>query len=375
MISVRRWISERSNLLPRSGSCRRQPRAMPRSWINRHGTPRSGFRYRSHSGASVRDRATLDRIQQLAVPPAWTDVHIAPSARANVQAWGFDARGRRQYRYHDNAVQQRELRKYYRVRRLARELPGIRRRVDEDFRGRVLTRERVAAVVVRLISQGFFRVGGERYLAENQTFGITTLRKSHVTAKGDTLVFEYVGKSRKRQRQVVVDAHAARAVRQLLRTPGARLFRYTDGRKWRDLTASDVNEYLRDTLGVPYTAKDFRTWGGTLRAATVLAELGPAPSARLAARNVATAVRLVAAELGNTPAICRASYVHPLIIARYLDDGSTIQPRRERPSRKHEHFAHAPEERALIRFLDEHFPERRARRSAGTPKAERRLRG
>ncbi|HEX3160476.1 MAG TPA: hypothetical protein VHQ45_18285 [Gemmatimonadaceae bacterium] len=341
-------------------------------WILREGTKRGGFRYRDAGGAPVRDARTLARIAALAVPPGWTDVHIARGARAAVQAWGFDARGRKQYRYHDRAVARGELRKYYRVRRLAHDLPTIRRALDVHFRQPELTRERAAAVAVRLISQGFFRVGSERYAVENRTFGITTLRKSHVTVQGDQVLFRYVGKRGVRQRQVVVDRHAARAVAELLRTPGPRLFRYREAGRWRDLTARDVNAYLQRSLEVPYSAKDFRTWGGTLRAATVLAELGPADTASQASRNVLTAVRLVAAELGNTPAICRASYVHPIVIARYVDDGLTIQPDRLRPTRRHDRWAHAPEERALIRFLDEHFPERRRVRRARTPPVERR---
>jgi DNA topoisomerase-1 len=170
-----------------------------------------------------------------------------------------------------------------------------------------------------------------------------------------------------------VDRRLVGFARALLETPGPRLFRYREGGRWRDLTARDVNEYLRDVLGVPYTAKDFRTWGGTLRAATVLADLGPAPSERQAKQNVVTAVRLVAAELGNTPAICRASYVHPMVIARYLDAGDVIRPDRHQARRPHERGRHAPEERALIAFLDRHFPERRRRRAAArAPGRERR---
>lgn len=321
----------------------------------------------------MRDRGTLARIEALRVPPAWRDVHIAVGARSAVQAWGFDTKRRKQYRYHGAALQRSELRKYYRVRRLAHELPGIRRALDRYFRARGLGRERVAALVVRLISQGFFRVGNERYAVENHTFGITTLLKSHVRVDDVALVFRYPGKLGVKRRQVVVDPHAARVVRELLRTPGTRLFRYQEDGRWRDLTARDVNEFLQRELGVPYTAKDFRTWGGTLRAATVLAELGPAASPRQARANVLTAVRLVAAELGNTPAICRASYVHPIVIARYVDEGRTIRPERLRAPRRYEHWAHAPEERALISFLDQHFPERRRRqRVAPAPRLERR---
>jgi DNA topoisomerase I len=334
-------------------------------WIRREGS-RSRFRYVHADGRAVSDARTLERIRRLVIPPGWSDVHIAASGRAEIQAWGLDLRQRKQYRYHTRAVERGQLRKYYRVRELARDLPDIRARVRAHARARVPSRRAVAAAVVRLISESFFRVGGERYADENKTFGITTLRKRHVVLVKGQAVFTYVGKRSIRQRQVVTNRELARLVKRHLASPGARLFRYRDGSRWRDLTARDVNEYLHDTLGVAYSAKDFRTWGGTLRAATVLAELGPARSPSEARRNVATTMRLVAAELGNTPTICRKSYVHPLIVARYLDEGETIRLS-ARYRQAGDEYAHSAEERALIRFLDRHFPERRSRaRASGT---------
>jgi DNA topoisomerase I len=326
---------------------------MSERWILRKGTRRSGFRYVAATGAPVTAEATLARIEALRIPPAWTEVHIAPSPGASVQAWGFDAKGRKQYRYHDRAVERGQLRKYYRVRRLARDLPGIRAALDRDLARGTLDARHVAAGVVRLISEGFFRVGNERYTAENATFGIATLRKEHVTLHDDRAVFRYVGKKSIEQHQTVCDPTLLEFVRALMLTPGYRLFRYCDDDgEWRDLTARDVNEYLHDLLRVPYTAKDFRTWGGTIRVATILADFGAAASEREARKNVITALRLVAAELGNTPTVCRASYVHPLVIARYLDAGATIALG---PGER-------AEERALIRFLDRYFPERRRKR-------------
>jgi len=315
----------------------------------------------------------MDRIQRLRIPPAWREVRIAASATASVQAWGFDARGRRQYRYHDRAVERGQLRKYHRVRRMGHDLPDIRRRVARDFGARDLTRTAVAAAAVRLIGDAFFRVGNERYERDNGTFGLTTLRKSHVTVSGERVEFQYRGKGSIRQRQVIFDRRLARFIGRLMKTPGARLFRYRDGKRWVDLSAQDVNEYLRSLAGSRYTAKDFRTWGGTLRMATVLGDLGPGANAREATRNVALAARLVAAELGNTPAICRASYVHPLVIARYVDAGVTIVPRAE-PGRamvsRRKTTDHTPEERALLAFLDRYFPDRR-RRDARHPRERR----
>ena len=346
---------------------------MATQWIRRLGTKRSGFRYAKEDGTPVRAARTLARIDALRIPPAWTDVHIATTDAASVQAWGFDAKGRKQYRYHDRAVERGELRKHYRVRELARDLPAIRRRIARDFARRGLTRERVTAGVIRLISEGFFRVGSERYAKENKTFGITTMQKRHVRTEDGRAVFSYVGKRSIEQRQVIVDARLARFVAELEETPGRRLFRYrTPDGGWADLSARDVNEYLHSLVGVPYTAKDFRTWGGTLRAATVLADIGPPKSAAEAKNNVVTAVRLVAAELGNTPTIARKSYIHPMVVSRYLDDGETIAPPRR--LRTTSEAAHTAEERALIDFLNRHFPERRQqeRRAPRASAADRR---
>ena len=328
-------------------------------WIQREGG-KTTFRYVRKDGKGVGDERTLDRIRLLAIPPAWTDVHIAASARAEVQAWGMDAKGRKLYRYHARAVERGQLRKYYRVRELAKDLPDIRRRVRTHAASRAPSKRAAAAAVVRLISESFFRIGSERYATENKTFGIATLRKRHVQIADGRAVFTYVGKRSIRQRQVVANRELAVLVKRQLQSPGARLFRYKDGAKWRDLTARDVNAYLHDTLGVAYSAKDFRTWGGTLRAATILAELGAGGSATEAKRNVATTMRLVASELGNTPAICRKAYVHPLVVARYVDEGETITLSPRHVPRA-DMYAHSPEERALIRFLDVHFPERRRR--------------
>ncbi|MEP6620430.1 MAG: DNA topoisomerase IB [bacterium] len=329
------------------------------AWISREGGKRN-FRYRRADGRPVTDERVLSRLRALAIPPAWTDVHIAPTSTAEVQAWGLDAKERKQYRYHPRAVEQGQLRKYYRVRELAKELPVLRKRLRSHAGSHDPSRRAAAAAVVRLISESFFRIGSERYATENKTFGITTLSKRHVQIVGDRAVFTYVGKKSIKQRQVVANRELARLVKRYLDTPGARLFRYRDEGRWRNLTARDVNSYIQDELGVPFSAKDLRTWGGTLRAATILAELGGAATPTEAKRNVATTMRLVSAELGNTPTICRKSYVHPLVVARYLDDGETIAlpPRYEARAGA---YAHSPEERALIRFLDKHFPERRRR--------------
>lgn len=335
---------------------------MATRWWRRLGTKRSGFRYADETGRLVRDRRALQRIDKLRIPPAWRDVHIAVNPGNRIQAWGFDARNRKQYRYHERAVERRELRKYYKMRELAKSLPKMRATLREDASARELDRQTVAATVLRLISESFCRVGGERYARENGTYGITTLRKKHVAIEGECVVLSYLGKSNKRQRQVVVSRELAKLVARQLKVPGSRLFRYrnADG-SWYDLTARDVNNYVHERLSPRFTAKDFRTWGGTLRAATVLAELGAARSEREAKRNVALAMRLVSSELGNTPTICRKSYVHPIVVARYLDEGDAIALPAARRTAADRGKAHSPEERALIAFLDRHFPERRRR--------------
>ncbi len=332
---------------------------MARKWIVREGSKTKGFRYKGPTGHAMADRAQLERINALRIPPAWRDVHVSTDPRAAIQVWGFDARGRKQYKYHSRAVEKGELRKYYRVRQMARDLPTLRTKIMRDFRRKGLSKEKVCAGIVRLISQGFFRVGSERYQKENNTFGITTMRKSHVLVLDDTTVqFEYRGKRSITQRNVVDGKDLAKFITELLKTSGPRLFRFLEDGKWQDVDSGDVNDYIESIAQFPYTAKDFRTWGGTLRAATVLADLGKGKSQNERKKNVVTAVRLVAAELGNTPTICRKSYVHPVVVMRYLRSGTTITlPKNLKASGNG--IGHAPEESALIEFLDEHFPERR----------------
>jgi DNA topoisomerase I len=342
--------------------------------MRRLGTARSGFRYVTDASKPVRARQVLDRIDALRIPPAYRDVHVAVDPSAAVQAWGFDARGRRQYRYHARAVEKGELRKYHRVARLARDLPTVRAAIARDFRQPGLGKHKVAAGVVRLIAGGHLRVGSDRSTRDNHTFGTTTLRKEHARVEHGALVIEYTGKRGIAQRHVIRDPALSSFVKNLHRTPGRRLFRYSESGEWHDLKASDVNGYLRQTVGVPYTAKDFRTWGATLCAAIVLADLGPAETPREAKRNIVTAVRLVAATLGNTPAVCRKSYVHPIVLGLYEDQGLTIgdvasrpphrrgRPRARRaPHARDNWVTSSPEERALVAFLAEHFPERRRR--------------
>jgi len=336
---------------------------MAQQWILRKGSKESGFHYVAPNGRKVRSKEQLERIDALRIPPAWREVHIAVGVRAPVQAWGFDARGRKQYRYHTRAVEKGELAKHYRVRQLARDLPALKRKLDKDFRRRDFSKERICAGIVLLISDAFFRVGSDRYERENNTFGITTLRKSHVAIDGDIVRFDYRGKRSIRQTQFLQSREMASFIQSLLDMPGRRLFRYERDGEWMNVSARDVNEYLKNLGDFPYTVKDFRTWGGTLRMATVLAELGKAPNEPARKKTVTQAVRLVASELHNTPAICRKSYVHPVLISRYVQNGATIEVKHPlKRSLRQSRFKHTPEEKALIDFLAQHFPERRKER-------------
>lgn len=206
-------------------------------WILRLGTPRK-FRYVDAGHHPVRDRRTLDRIAALRIPPGWRDVHIAQSPQSAIQAFGWDVKGRRQYRYHEKSVERAERRKHYRVRRLARELPRLRERLANDFKRNDWSRDHVAAIAVRLLSEGFFRVGSDVYAKENRTFGLTTLQRRHVRTEGDTITFSFPGKRAKRQWRLIEDRALARAVEKLLRAPGARLFRYQVDGRWVNLTAT-----------------------------------------------------------------------------------------------------------------------------------------
>jgi DNA topoisomerase I len=311
------------------------------NWILRKGTPRSGFSY------TTKNPNALARITALRIPPAYRDVHISPSPTAAIQAWGYDARGRKQYRYHPKAMERSAHRKFHRIAGMGRDLPTIRGHLDRDLRKPGLTRQRVSAAVVRLIAEGYLRVGNERYERENKSHGATTLTKSNISVNGARVILHYRGKRAIPQRHTIVDRRLAAFIAELHRAPGVHVFRYQNGAKWHDLSASDVNRYLHELVGVRYTAKDFRTWGGTLCCAVSLAATHPQPAAnqRQAKSNVVAAVRAVSEALGNTPAIARKSYVHPIVIAQYLDHGATIAP----------YLKPRREEEALSEFLQAHL--------------------
>jgi DNA topoisomerase-1 len=328
------------------------------SWWTRAASDDDGFRYLKVDGGELRSVGALRRIADMAIPPGWRDVHVSPDPARPIQAWGIDDAGRRQYVYSDDHVGERERRKWARVVRLLRSLPDMRARTNAHLAGRGTGRDRVMATVVRLMSRGFFRVGGERYAERNGTFGIATLHKKHLTVRDNDLVFCYIGKGSKRQFRIVADTPLVEIIRAIRRLPGDRLFQYRalDGSVQR-VTAAGVNRYLRDILGEGFTAKDFRTLGATARAATILADLGPAESAKEATSNVVLCCRLVASELGNTPAVTRSSYIHPAVLEHYEQHGRTMKKlMRSEPREVHaeEPVSYYPEEGALLRFLERH---------------------
>jgi len=279
-----------------------------------------GFRYYRSDGRLVKNPADLKRIRALAIPPAWKKVWISPDPRGHVQATGRDARGRKQYRYHRDWRASRDGNKFERMEAFATLLPVIRRRTVADLARPGLPREKVLATVVQLLERSLIRVGNEEYAKANKSFGLTTMRDQHVEVKGSTLRFEFRGKSGKRHTVGINDRRLARIVKQCRDLPGQELFQYVDeDGHTQDVNSADVNTYLREVTGADFTAKDFRTWFGTVLAASALRECRPVDSMAAAKKNVVRAIEAVAGVLGNTPAVCRKSYIHPAILECYID--------------------------------------------------------
>ncbi len=279
-----------------------------------------GYRYVDSDGNTVTAEDKLERIKKLSIPPAWTDVWISPVPNGHIQATGRDAKGRKQYRYHTRWTAVRAETKYDRMVAFGTVLPRIRRRISRDLGRDGLRRERVLATVVRLMDKTCIRVGNEQYARVNQHYGLTTLETDHVVVNGDALHFQFVGKGGKEHDVDVRDRRVARIVKRMEHLPGQELFQYVDedGDR-RTISSTDVNQYLREITGEDFTAKDFRTWHGTVRAAQALADLGEFDSDSHAKHNVGEAIKAVAEHLGNTPAVCRQSYVHPQVIDAYFD--------------------------------------------------------
>jgi DNA topoisomerase-1 len=320
----------------------------------RRKSARSGFRYVGVDGKPVRDRDTLGRIRSLVIPPAWTDVWICSHEKGHIQVTARDAKGRKQYRYHPRWRSTRDETKYAHVIGFGKALPAIRRRVDRDLARQGLPREKVLATVVRLLETTLMRVGNEEYARSNGSFGLTTLRDRHVRIDGARLQFRFKGKSSKEHFIELNDRRLAAIVRRCRDLPGYELFQYLDGNEeCHSIDSEDVNNYLREITGEDYTAKDFRTWAGTLLAALALREFETFDSHAQAKRNLMRAIESVAAKLGNTPAICRKCYIHPAVMDAYLD--GTMRDALQRRAEKGLENVHAldPEEAAVLALLQQ----------------------
>ncbi len=325
-----------------------------------------GFTYRTPEGERLTDAAALDRIRALAIPPAWTDVWICPDPDGHLQATGRDARGRKQYRYHPRWRRRRDASKFGRMAAFARALPRIRRACDDDLARPGLPREKVLAAVVRLLELTLIRVGNDEYARLNRSFGLTTLRDRHATVRGSAVRFRFRGKSGRVHEVGIRDRRLAGLVRRCQELPGQDLFQYIgEDDIVHDVTSTDVNDYLRSISGQDFTAKDFRTWAGTVLAYRALRSLDPADGDRARRRDVVRAMEQTAEHLGNTPTVARASYVHPAVIEAYLDGrlgGALMQAAETVPAPPTS--ASPAETRALLRLLDRSLAAD-ARRSTG----------
>lgn len=316
------------------------------------------FTYIGVAGKPVRDGQILQRIASLAIPPAWTDVWIAPTSRGHLQATGRDAKGRKQYRYHPRWREVRDETKYHHMIAFGEALPRIRERVAHDMALPGMPREKVLAAVVELLNDTFIRIGNETYARENKSFGLTTLRNRHVDVQGATLRFHFRGKSGKEHSVELHDRRMAQLIKHCKELPGYELFQYVDDEGERHtIESADVNDYLREISGLDITAKDFRTWAGTVIALDALEALGSFETQAQAKKNVAQAIKETAEQLGNTPTICRKCYVHPAIIDAYLDgtllESTHRHEEAERVTAEHGLSEQEREVLALLRHLEQ----------------------
>ena len=279
-----------------------------------------GFSYRDLNGKTIGDAAIRERINKLAIPPAYQNVWICPDENGHIQATGYDEKGRKQYRYHARWSQVRDEAKFTRLIEFAHALPAIRQRTNADLRQRNLTREKVLAAIVQLLEKTAIRVGSEEYARQNETYGLTTMENRHVEVEGNTVHFEFTGKSHKDHEIDLKDKKLAKVVEQLQDLPGQSLFQFVDENgEPHSISSGDVNDYLHEIAGEHFTAKDFRTWAGTVAASLALQEFEEFSDKGTAAQNVVEAVKVVAQKLGNTPAVSRKSYIHPAVIEAYFD--------------------------------------------------------
>jgi DNA topoisomerase-1 len=348
--------------------------------ITRRRTGR-GMTYAGPDGKTIKDAATLARIKRQAVPPAWTDVWICPSANGHIQATGRDERGRKQYRYHADWSAVRDGAKFERTIAFGRALPRIRRRVAKDLGRRRLDKRKVLAAMERLLETMLVRIGNEEYARQNHSFGLSTMRDRHVKIGRGTLHFEFRGKSGKQHEIDLHDPRLAEIVRRTQELPGQDLFQYLNGSEEpQKVTSTDVNEYLREIAGEEFSAKDFRTWAGTVLAAVALRELARADTKAQAKKNLVQAIEQVAQRLGNTPAVCRKCYIHPVVLESYLDGVilERVQARAAAALKTGKSVTSAgslsAEERAVLTFLQRRLPTTQEKLAASI-KAEKQKRG
>jgi DNA topoisomerase I len=316
-----------------------------------------GWRYLDPQGRTVADPRLKERFAALAIPPAWTDVWICRSSRGHLQATGRDAAGRTQYIYHPAWHEQRQLEKYERILRFAEGLPDLRRITAAHLRRRRLDREKALAAAVQLLDRTHIRVGSEQYAANHKTYGLATLRSKHVEIEGDTLLLDFVGKGGVEHHAEVTDARLARVIAEMDALPGYEVFSYRDEHgEVVDLRSADVNAYIKEQMGEDFSAKDFRTWAGTVAAAVALDEVGPVEGKTARARAVTRVCRLAAELLGNTPAVCRASYIDPRVIDHFLD-GRTISSLVDEVDSRLRN-GHSSEELAVLALLRRGLEER-----------------
>jgi DNA topoisomerase-1 len=329
------------------------------------------FRYLDAGGDVIIDESTLSRIKSLVIPPAWTEVWICPQANGHLQATGRDAKGRKQYRYHPKWRAVRDDVKYERMLNFGNALPAIRKEVDRALGLPGLPREKVLATIVYLLEATMMRVGNEEYARTNKSFGLTTLRNRHVRVDGSDVVFSFRGKSGVYHKVQVHDRRLARIIARARDLPGQELFQYVDDQgETHSVDSSDVNDYLRAITGEDYTAKDFRTWSGTVLAALALQEFEKFDSEAQARKNIVRAIESVAEKLGNTPSICRKCYVHPAVLDAYLE-GTVLEVLRERTEQELTQDLHAlqPEEAAVVAMLQQRL---RHEQEAGQARQKRR---
>ncbi|MGO4170396.1 DNA topoisomerase IB [Novosphingobium sp. YAF33] len=321
-----------------------------------------GWSYRMPDGSRVSDPAVLERIRGIGIPAAYTEVWICPDANGHIQATGRDGRGRKQYRYHTRFREIRDSSKYEHMLAFAQALPSIRGAIDNDMRRRGLPREKVLATIVRLLETTMIRVGNADYVKQNKSYGLTTLNDRHVKIDGNEMKFRFKGKSGKQWNLRLTDRRIARIVKQSQELPGQHLFQYLDeDGVQRSVTSSDVNAYLREISGRDVSAKDFRTWTGTVLAALALAEFEQYDSEAAAKRNIRAAIEQVASRLGNTPAICRKCYIHPEVIDSYMEDALILEIEQEVERELRESIGDLqPEEALVLAFLQRRLKQKQS---------------